>query len=107
MFRRLTGSKEWIFFSVLPRADGLLALGWWTALILRGVLPALFAVATGSLVGAVQQSGSLTFSLTLVGGIFILLQILTPIHLALSSNLGDRTAAFLYDRLTAACVGPP
>ena len=107
MFRRLTGSKEWIFFSVLPKADRLLAAGWWTALILRGVLPALFAIATGSLVGAVQQGGSLALPLTLVGGIFVLLQILTPIHLALSSNLGDRTAAFLYDRLTAACVRPP
>jgi len=107
VFRRLTGSKEWIFFSVLPRADRLLAAGWWTALILRGVLPALFAIATGSLVGAVQQSGSLTLPLTLVGGIFVLLQILTPVHLALSSNLGDRAAAFLYDRLTAACVRPP
>ncbi|HET6959369.1 MAG TPA: ABC transporter ATP-binding protein [Vicinamibacterales bacterium] len=107
MFRRLTGSKEWIFFSVLPKADRLLAAGWWTALILRGVLPALFAIATGSLVGAVQQGASPALPLTLVGGIFVLLQILTPIHLALSSNLGDRTAAFLYDRLTAACVRPP
>jgi ABC-type multidrug transport system fused ATPase/permease subunit len=107
VFRRLTGSKEWIFFSVLPKADRLLAAGWWTALILRGVLPALFAIATGSLVGAVQQGGSLALPLTLVGGIFVLLQILTPIHLALSSNLGDRMAAFLYDRLTAACVRPP
>ncbi len=107
MFRRITGSKEWIFFSVLPKADRGLALGWWTALILRGVLPALFAIATGSLVGAVQHGDSLTLPLTLVGGIFVLLQILTPIHLASSSNLGDRTAAWLYDRLTAACVGPP
>jgi len=107
VFRRLTGSKEWIFFSVLPKADRPLALGWWSALILRGVLPALFAVATGSLVGAVQQSSSLMLPLTMVGGIFVLLQILTPIHLALSSNLGDRTAAFLYDRLTSACIGPP
>jgi ATP-binding cassette, subfamily B, bacterial len=104
---RLTARKEWQLFSVLPKADRQLTIGWWIALILRGVLPALFAIATGSLVGAVQHDASLTLPLTLVGGIFVLLQILTPIHLALSSNLGDRTAAWLYDRLTAACVGPP
>src|SRR6185369_84426 len=28
-------------------------------------------------------------------------------HLAVSLTLGDRTAAWLYDRLTDACVGPP
>ena len=38
---------------------------------------------------------------------FILLQVLTPIHQAISANLGDRTAAWLYDRLTEACVRPP
>ena len=32
---------------------------------------------------------------------------LTPIHQAVSANLGDRTAAWLYDRLTEACVRPP
>ena len=30
-----------------------------------------------------------------------------PIHQAVSANLGDRTAAWLYDRLTEACVRPP
>ena len=39
--------------------------------------------------------------------IFVLLQVLSPIHQALSANLGDRTAAWLYDRLTEACVRPP
>src|SRR5678816_2624269 len=29
------------------------------------------------------------------------------IHQAISANLGDRTAAWLYDRLTEACVRPP
>ena len=38
---------------------------------------------------------------------FVLLQVLTPIHQATSANLGDRTAAWLYDRLTEACVRPP
>ena len=30
-----------------------------------------------------------------------------PIHQAVGANLGDRTAAWLYDRLTEACVRPP
>ncbi len=107
MFRRLTQRKEWQFFSVLPKADPSLAAGWWIVLVLRGVLPVLFAIATGALVGASQRGASLGGPLALVGGVFVLLQILTPIHTALSHNLGDRTAAWLYDRLSEACVQPP
>jgi ATP-binding cassette subfamily B protein len=59
------------------------------------------------LVGAVQRGDSLVNPLTLVGVTFVLLQILAPIQTAISSNLGDRTAAWLYDRLTEACVRPP
>jgi ATP-binding cassette subfamily B protein len=103
----LTARKEWQFFAVLPKADALLATGWWTVLLLRGVLPALFAIAMGVLVGAVQQGRDLTTPLALMGTIFVLLQVLGPIHTALSANLGDRTAAWLYDRLTEACVRPP
>ncbi|HMB81959.1 MAG TPA: ABC transporter ATP-binding protein, partial [Vicinamibacterales bacterium] len=104
--KRLTEHQIWKFFGVLPKADPLLAAGWWTVLILRGVLPAIFAIATGVLVGAVQHGESLRAPLAFLGGVFILLQILTPIHQALSLNLGDRTAAWLYDRLTEACLRP-
>jgi ABC-type multidrug transport system fused ATPase/permease subunit len=104
---RLTERNEWKFFAVLPRADGLLATAWWIVLVLRGVLPAVFAVAMGVLVGAVQQGQSLVAPLALVGGVFVLLQILTPLHSAIGANLGDRAAAWLYDRLTEACVRPP
>ncbi|MBI3493807.1 MAG: ABC transporter ATP-binding protein [Acidobacteria bacterium] len=107
MFQRLTARKEWIFFAVLPKADARLAAAWWTALLLRGILPAAFAIAMGVLVGAVQAGNSLAGPLTLAGAIFVLLQVLTPIHHAVSSNLGDRTASWLYDRLTEACVRPP
>jgi ATP-binding cassette, subfamily B, bacterial len=107
MLQRLRARTEWKFFSVLPKADRPLAALWWTLLILRGVLPAAFAVAMGPLVGAVQSGDRLGTSLTIVGIIFVLLQILTPIHQAVSANLGDRTAAWLYDRLTEACVRPP
>jgi len=98
--------QEWQFFSVLPRADRILAIAWWTVLILRGVLPAAFAIVMGLLVGAVQHSTSLAVPLALVGIVFVLLQVLGPIHTAIGANLGDRTAAWLYDRLSEACVRP-
>jgi ABC-type multidrug transport system fused ATPase/permease subunit len=105
--QRLTERKEWQFFRVLTGANPGLAAAWWLALLLRGILPAAFAVAMGILVGAVRQGQPLTAPLALVGTIFVLLQILSPIHQVLSANLGDRTAAWLYDQLTAACVRPP
>jgi len=107
VFRRPTERKEWKFFSVLPKADPSLAAAWWTSLLLRGTLPAVFAIAMGVLIGAVQRGDSLLGPLAFAGTIFVLLQILSPIHQAVSSNLGDRTAAWLYDRLTEACVRPP
>jgi ABC-type multidrug transport system fused ATPase/permease subunit len=107
VFERLRARNEWKFFAVLPRAGGPLALLWWVVVVLRGVLPAVFAIAMGILVAAVGHGEHLGASLALVGIIFILLQVLTPIQQALGANLGDRTAAWLYDRLTEACVRPP
>jgi ABC-type multidrug transport system fused ATPase/permease subunit len=104
---RLVERREWKFFSVLPKADFGLAGAWWTVLVLRGTLPVVFAIVMGVLVGAVQRGDSLLGLLALAGTIFVLLQVLSPIHQAVSSNLGDRTAAWLYDRLTEACVRPP
>jgi ATP-binding cassette subfamily B protein len=107
VLQSLTERKEWKLFGVLPKADPGLAAVWWTVLLLRGILPAAFAVAMGVLVGAVQHAESLIGPLALAGAIFVLLQVLTPIHQAASANLGDRTAAWLFDRLTEACVRPP
>ena len=92
---------------VLPRADGWLASLWWTVLILRGLLPAVFSVVMGMLVGAVQQRADLSTPLALFACVFILLQIRPPSHRAAGANLGSRTAAWLYDQLTKACVRPP
>jgi len=107
LMSRLRQRKEWQFFGVLPKADPGLAAAWWLILVLRGVLPAVFAVAMGMLVGAVQGGDGLGRALALVGVVFVLLQVLSPIHQAVGGNLGDRTAAWLYDRLTRACVRPP
>jgi ATP-binding cassette subfamily B protein len=107
VFSSLTARKEWIFFGALPKAAPGLASAWWIVLFLRGILPAVFAIAMGVLVGAVQHGDSLARPLAFAGTVFVLLQVLSPIHQVLSSNLGDRTAAWLYDRLTEACVRPP
>jgi ATP-binding cassette, subfamily B, bacterial len=106
MLPTLTGRKEWKFFSVLPRANPGLAVEWWAVLLLRGILPAAFAVVMGLLVAAVRNGQSLGGPLVLVGIIFILLQVLSPIHQAVSSDLGDSTADWLYERLAEACVRP-
>ena len=107
MLQKLRARHEWAFFAVLPRADGALAVGWWAILILRGVLPALFAVAMGVLIQAIQDDAPLAGPLGLIAVVFLLFQVLTPIHQAIGANLGDRTAAWLYDRLTEASIAPP
>src|SRR4030095_9284896 len=107
MLKKLRDRKEWKLFAVLPKADKKLAIVWYTILFLRGVLPVVLAIAMGALVHSVQRGSNLTDSLWFVGAVFVLLQVLTPIHVSVCSNLGDRTAAWLYDRLTEACVRPP
>jgi ABC-type multidrug transport system fused ATPase/permease subunit len=107
VLRRLRDRSEWKFFGSLHRADRTLAAAWWTALILRGLLPAVFAIAMGALVAAVERGGRLAAPLGVIGVVFVLLQVLAPIHQALGANLGSRVAAWLYDRLTEACVRPP
>ena len=48
MFQHVRQRKEWIVFAVLPKADGRLAFVWWAVVLLRGVLPAVFAIAMAS-----------------------------------------------------------
>jgi ATP-binding cassette, subfamily B, bacterial len=105
--RRLRERKEWQLFSALAKADRALAGAWWAGLVLRGLLPAVFGIAMGVLVAAVQRGSGLAAPLAFTAIVFVLLQVLAPLHQAVSANLGDRTAAWLYDRLTAACLRPP
>jgi ATP-binding cassette, subfamily B, bacterial len=104
---KLRGRNEFKFFGILPDADPALTFAWWFVLILRGILPALFAIAMGVLVGAVQHAEPLATPLALAGSAFVLLQVLAPIHNTLGMNLGAKAAAWLYDQLTLACVTPP
>jgi len=103
-FRR---RQELQFFGALGKAAPGLTTAWWTLLVLRGVLPPLFAVSTGTVVAAVEGGDSLTGPLTFVGLTFIAFQLLPPLHEAVSANLGSRAAAWLNDRLVTACVAPP
>jgi ATP-binding cassette subfamily B protein len=106
-WRRLRARDEWKFAGALMKADRPLATAWWSLLVLRGVLPAVFAVVMGRLVAALQQGDSTATPLAAVGIVFVLMQILPPIHYATGTNLGSRTAAWLYDQLTRACIHPP
>src|SRR5258707_14158405 len=107
MIKRLLARQEWKFFAVLPKADRALAWSWWGILLLRGVLPAVFAIAMGVLIAAVQHGSGLAGALTFVGVVFVLLQVLGPIHQAVSANLGDRTGTWVNGRLRDAGRGPP
>jgi ABC-type multidrug transport system fused ATPase/permease subunit len=99
--------QEWTFFTSLHRADRGLAVVWWAMLVLRGLLPAALAVTTGVLIAAVENGDPLGGPLTAVGVVFVLLQVMWPVHRAVSADLGDRMAAWLYDELTEACLSPP
>ena len=107
MLGRLRQRQEWKFFGCLPKADRPLAAAWWIVLILRGLLPAAFAIATGALIGAIRAGHGIATALALTGVAFVLLQVLAPLHQAISANLGSRLAAWLYDRLTEAYARPP
>jgi ABC-type multidrug transport system fused ATPase/permease subunit len=105
-WRRFRARQELAFFASLHRADPALDTGWWALVVLRSILPAGFAVVMGSVVGAVQSGSDLTGPLVWMGALFVLLQIVSPLHQAVGENLGNRFSAWLYDRLTAACSAP-
>jgi ATP-binding cassette subfamily B protein len=105
--QRLLARPEVQFFAALPHASRALAVAWWTLLLLNGVLPAVFAVATGVMVGAVQRAEPLTGPLLLVGVSFVGLLVVSPIQTAVSMNLGSRMSAWLNEALIRSCVDPP
>jgi ATP-binding cassette, subfamily B, bacterial len=104
--KRLLGSAEWRFFGVLPKGGGALAATWWAMIVVRAVMPALFALTMGNLVGAVQHEKPLGAPLALVGIVFIALNVLSPVHGTLAGVLGARVSAWLQDTLMRACVRP-
>ena len=103
---RVRERQEMRLAAALWRADRRLAATWWALLVARGLLPACFSVAAGVLVAAVERGSGVAAPLLAVAVVFIAMQVLGPLHTAASGNLGDRTAAWLYDLLTAACAAP-
>ncbi|MEY2444956.1 MAG: ATP-binding cassette, subfamily bacterial [Ilumatobacteraceae bacterium] len=106
MIERLRGRQEWQFFGALRRASPAYAIGWWVLIVMRGMLPAVTSVAFGWLVSAITRHVSLVGPLVMVGVSFSVLLVSQPLHQVVSSNLGGRTAAHLYDRLLSICVTP-
>jgi ATP-binding cassette, subfamily B, bacterial len=99
--------QEWKFFAVLPKAHRGLALTWWLLLLLAGTLPAVFAIAMGWTVAAVQSGAPLASPLLLVGTLFVVQQVVGPIRISASQNLGDLVSASLNESLISSCVIPP
>ena len=99
MVQRLRERQEWQFFALLPKSGCALSAAWWTLLVLGGALPAVFAVATGVMVNAVQQSRPLTAPLVLIGLVFVSMLVVSPLLTAVSMNLGNQVSALLNDQL--------
>ncbi len=94
------------FFAAIHRASPGWSIAWWLLLVVRGILPTALSVCFGWLVSSISRDVSATAPLVGVGVSFILLLVLLPVHTMVSSNLGDRVASHLYDRLTFAGVSP-
>jgi ABC-type multidrug transport system fused ATPase/permease subunit len=65
-----------------------------------------FAVASGAVVDAVEQGDDLTASLVFIGVVFVSMQVVNPIHVAVGQNLGRRAADWMNDRLMRATTAP-
>src|SRR5687768_11572864 len=103
---RVRERQEWQFAGALWKAAPGMAFTWWAMLILRGILPPLLAVSSGTLIDAVSDRHSLTGPLTFVGIVFVVFQVLPALHQAVSANLGSRTASWLNDQLLASATEP-
>ena len=104
---RLRDRQEWAFFGALHRAAPAHAVAWWIGLAVRGMLPAAIAVASGWLIAAVTDGEPLTGPLLALSVVFVAAQVVGPLHEAIGSALGDRTATSLNDRLMWATLDPP
>ena len=107
MIERLRRRQEWILFGALFRAAPSQSVVWWAGLVVRGALPALIAVASGWLIAAVTDGEPLTAPLVALAVVFVAAQVVGPLHEVVGSNLGERTATSLNDRLMAATLEPP
>ncbi len=106
MITRFRNSAEGKFLGVFPKASKGLTVAWWSLIALRGLLPAIFAVAMGALVAAVHGHQSLLVPLVVIGVVFVCMNSLSPVHGTVGSMLGSKAGAWLHDRLMEASVDP-
>ncbi|MEE2037684.1 ABC transporter ATP-binding protein [Nocardiopsis sp. CT-R113] len=102
----LKARREWVFFGTLWRSHRRLTAVWWALILFQGVLPAGFVVAVGSLIGAVADGSPLLAPLLLIGVVFVLMQVTTPLHNQVGSLLGEHVSDRLHDRLLVAAGTP-
>lgn len=103
---RLRARREWIFFATLWKSHPGLTAVWWALILFQGILPAGFVVAVGALIGAVADGTPLLAPLFLTGVVFVLMQLLTPLHTQVGSLLGEHVSDRLHDRLLVAAGTP-
>jgi ATP-binding cassette subfamily B protein len=106
VIERVRARQEYQFFTALWRAAPGLTCTWWALVVLRGILPAVVSLAFGWLVSTVSRDVSAVGPLVTVGIAFTATLVVQPIHQYVSSVLGSRMAASMYDRLMLACVTP-
>jgi ABC-type multidrug transport system fused ATPase/permease subunit len=94
------------FFAVLTRSVPGLATAWWLLLLVRALVPAGLAVATGLLVGRVESGSDLTTPLVAFGAVFVLSQVAPPVHQVIGALLGHHFSSVLNERLMAATLAP-
>jgi ATP-binding cassette, subfamily B, bacterial len=105
-FQRLRQRPEFALFGAMHQASRSYTIAWWVLLLLRGLLTAVISLAIGWLVSSVQRDAPLAGPLTATGIVFTLLLVLQPIHQVVSSNLGSRLSAWLYDELITTTTTP-
>jgi ATP-binding cassette, subfamily B, bacterial len=94
------------FFVALTRSVPGLATAWWLLLLVRSLVPAGLAVATGLLVGHVESGADLTTPLVAFGVVFVLSQVAPPLHQVVGALLGHHFSSVLNERLMAATLAP-
>jgi ATP-binding cassette, subfamily B, bacterial len=94
------------FFSTMTRSLPGFAAAWWALLLVRALIPAGLAIATGLLVGRVQDGGDLTAPLVGFGIVFVASQVGPPLHQVVGALLGHHLSSVLNERLMATTLGP-
>jgi len=94
------------FFVTMTGSVPGLSAAWWVLLLLRALVPAGLAIATGVLVGRVDAGSDLTGALALFGVVFVVSQVAPPVHQVVGQLLGHHLSSVLNDRLMAATLGP-